>query len=134
MILFRDKHGFIFVWNMESSESYTQLQSWEEQIKYHSNVRDIAVVVFANKSDIVTSVPPVYAQCVTKYNSSNISCFKTSAKTGDGIKEGFNELLMQLMKNVRHCNQLESHLNKLESQSGENNPSFISPTQNCCLH
>ena len=57
-----------------------------------------AIVVFANKFDQSQLNERLYSECVERYLTRNISCYKTNPVSGEGVKDGFDQLL-RLMGN-----------------------------------
>ena len=95
----RKKDGVILVWNCCDTNTLESLVTWEEDLRhYYVDQEYPAIVVFANKCDQALLNARMYSECVERYLARNISCYKTNAVTGEGVKEGFDQLL-RLMGN-----------------------------------
>ena len=95
----RKKDGVILVWNCCDTSTLESLVTWEEDLRhYYVDQEYPAIVVFANKFDQSQLNERLYSDCVQRYLARNISCYKTNAMTGEGVKEGFDQLL-RLMGN-----------------------------------
>ena len=56
-----------------------------------------AVIVVGNKSDKHYN-PEAYTRCVEKYSRRGIYRFKTSAKSGENVKEAFDKLVSLMVE------------------------------------
>lgn len=114
------KNGVILVWDITDSNSYANLTMWEEHLKYHyrSESEYPAIVIFANMTDKLDYNDRIYLDCVRKYTSRNISVFKTSASTGQGIKNGFNELLQLIGSDLsKKFNRNNNHTDRANNRT-----------------
>ena len=65
-------------------------------ISYNSS-RTPEVIVVANKSDKPYN-HETYEICVEKYRKRGITCFKTSAESGENVKEAFDKLVSLMVE------------------------------------
>ena len=88
--------GIVFVYDVTEKNSYETIRDWIEQIISNKN-QEIGLVLFGNKCDLEKRV-------ITKEMGDKlaeqfkINYFETSALNGQGIKEAFESLTINIMK------------------------------------
>ncbi|MFX0030484.1 MAG: Rab family GTPase [Candidatus Hermodarchaeota archaeon] len=92
---FKNSKAAIIVYSLEDSklgfESFNHISNWDDDIKKYCG--DIPVYIFANKSDLIDKNivdEDEIRRIVEEFNLRGY--FITSAKTGQGINEGFNAI------------------------------------------
>ena len=89
---------------------------------YYSS-RTPEVIVVANKSDKPHN-HETYEICVEKYRKRGIECFKTSAESGENVKEAFDKLVSLMVETRQHKDEaLEKFINLLADYEKENSKS-----------
>ena len=84
----RSVHAIILVFDITSKSSFENLNHWLEDIK--DNFDNPNLVLFGNKVDLEEK-REVSKEEIEKFAKNNkIAYFETSAKTGNGINEGFD--------------------------------------------
>lgn len=96
---YKNSKAAIIVYSLEDSklglESFNHISNWDDDIKKYCG--DIPVYIFANKVDSIdyyTVDEDEVRRLVEEYNLRGY--FITSAKTGEGINEGFNAISTEL--------------------------------------
>ena len=108
--------GFVLVFSVNLKSSLDKINLWIKSIEETVNIKEKALILVGNKKDIQdrkvsTEEGENFAE---KYN---MKYFETSAKTGEGIQEAFN----QIYRDIYDLNvKLEALKN---SNSSEPNPS-----------
>lgn len=108
--------GFVLVFSVNLKSSLDKITLWIKSIEETVNIKEKALILVGNKKDIQdrevsTEEGENFAE---KYN---MKYFETSAKTGEGIQEAFN----QIYRDIYDLNvKLEALKN---SNSSEPNPS-----------
>ena len=94
---YKGADGILLVYDVTDEESYEKIRDWMGQIALNTQKDDLGLVLLGNKCDI-------QARKVTKEMGNKlgeelkISYFETSALSGQGINESFEELTRIIMK------------------------------------
>ena len=107
--------GFILVFGFDNEKTFDRIKVWLNDIKDTVNVVEKVLFLVGNKIDIQErKINKEEAEKFAEEN--NMKYFETSAKTGDGIKETFNEIFDDLIK-------LDKKVNGIEEKNKDNNNS-----------
>ena len=102
-------NGIILVADLTKKESFINIKMWLENIQ--NNFNNPSLVLFGNKADL-TEKRQVTSEEAKKYAEENgLIYFETSAKTNQGINEGFAYIANQAYKKAEQ---------KLNSGKGKN--------------
>ena len=93
----------IMVYDCTNRTSFTDLSFWIDEIKKHTNINTMAMLLIANKTDlredgknhVTTEEGKALAEqwATTLFeNKWDVPFIETSAKTGENIQEAFNDL------------------------------------------
>ncbi|MFW9970936.1 MAG: Rab family GTPase [Candidatus Odinarchaeota archaeon] len=98
-LFYKESRAAIIVYSLEENDlgndSFIHIKNWNNELRKYCG--DIPVVLFANKVDLVdqSNLNELEMQkLVNKYNF--LEYYITSAKTGLGVIEAFNELIEKL--------------------------------------
>ena len=94
---YRDADGIVLVYDVTEEASYEKIRDWMDQIISNSQRDDIGLVLLGNKCDMEPRNVSE-EQGIKLAGELNISYFETSALTGLGIKEAFEQLTRDIMK------------------------------------
>ena len=94
---YKGADGIVLVYDVTDESSYEKIRDWMEQILSNIQQEEIGLVLVGNKCDME---PRVVTEDMGKKMAEElkISYYETSALTGQGIKEAFEELTMDIMK------------------------------------
>ena len=94
---YKGADGIVLVYDVTDESSYEKIRDWMEQILSNTQQEEIGLVLLGNKCDME---PRVVTEDMGKKMAEElkISYYETSALTGQGIKEAFEELTMDIMK------------------------------------
>ena len=94
---YKGADGIVLIYDVTDDASYEKIRDWMAQILSNTKREDIGLVLLGNKCDMEP-------RAVTEEQGNKmaeelqVSYFETSALTGQGINEAFNELTRDIMK------------------------------------
>ena len=94
---YKGADGIVLIYDVTDDASYEKIRDWMEQILSNTKREDIGLVLLGNKCDMEP-------RAVTEEQGNKmaeelkVSYFETSALTGQGINEAFNELTRDIIK------------------------------------
>ena len=101
--------GFLLVFSVDNKETLKRIGNWIESIKLNVDITKKVLILCGNKIDVEER--EVSNEDAMKFaNEKNIKYFETSAKTGFGIKEVFEQLysdIYQLNKSLDNSSSNE---------------------------
>ena len=109
-LFYKETKAAIIVYSLETNElgqkSFTHIHDWYNQLtKYCGN---IPVIIFANKVDLIDQNDLNEHEIHTLVKENNfLGYYLTSAKTGQGVIEGFNTIIKKLYYNYKNLSSLE---------------------------
>jgi small GTP-binding protein len=98
-LFFQESKACIIVFSLEENDlgkdSFTHIQSWYEELKKYCG--EIPVVLFANKVDLIKNdnIDEDKIQGIVEMYDF-LGYYLTSAKTGEGVTDAFNTLIIKL--------------------------------------
>ena len=94
---YKGADGIVLIYDVTDDASYEKIRDWMEQILSSTKRKDIGLVLLGNKCDME---PRAVSEEQGKKMAEEltVSYFETSALTGQGINEAFNELTRDIMK------------------------------------
>ena len=93
---YKGADGIVLIYDVTDDASYEKIRDWMEQILSNTKREDIGLVLLGNKCDMEP-------RAVTEEQGNKmaeelkVSYFETSALTGQGINEAFNELTRDIL-------------------------------------
>ena len=96
-IYYHNTEGVLLVFDLTCKKSFEQLNYWIENIKIECP-KDVALCLIGNKNDLVDQIE-VNDDEINDFiqKNNNIKFFKTSAVTGENIKEIFQYIARQIL-------------------------------------
>ena len=92
--------GVVIVFDVTKKKSFENINSWLEEIK--ENFQNPCLVLFGNKADKEKEKWEVTSEEAKKFaNSKKLLYYETSAKTKQGIDEGFSYIANETYKKVK---------------------------------
>ena len=94
---YKGADGIVLVYDVTDEASYEKIRDWMEQILSNTQQDEIGLVLLGNKCDME---PRNVTEEMGKKMAEElkVSYFETSALTGQGIKEAFEQLTRDIMK------------------------------------
>ena len=104
-IYYHNTEGVLLVFDLTSRETFEQLNYWFENIKIECP-KDVAICLVGNKSDLKDHID-VSDEDINEYlkKNNNPKFFKTSAATGENIKEVFQYISREIMEKKKEEKQ-----------------------------
>ena len=101
-LFFQESKACIIVFSLEENDlgqdSFTHIKNWFDELSKYCG--DIPVILFANKVDLVKKDEINHNKIQEVVEKQNfLRYYLTSAKTGEGVNEAFNNLIQELYKN-----------------------------------
>ncbi|CAD8084143.1 unnamed protein product [Paramecium primaurelia] len=93
-LYYRDANAAIIVYDITQSESFQSVSTWLKELEEKIQKDGMALALVGNKCDCLESerkVPKAKATDFAKQN--NMIFYETSAKTGEGVKNLFQQLI-----------------------------------------
>ena len=82
--------GFILVFSVDDKTTLEKIRYWIKSIEDNVNIKEKSLILVGNKIDMKRQITPDEGSNFAK--EYNLKYFETSAKTGVGINECFNEI------------------------------------------
>ena len=116
--------GIILVFDVTLKASFDNVNSWLNEIS--ENLNDPCLVLFGNKIDRDKDEWEVTKEEAKKFaEERNLTYFETSAKTKEGLKEGFSYIVNEAYEKIKGNSNTNNNVivleNKEEENEGENN-------------
>ena len=94
---YKGADGIVLVYDVTDEASYEKIRDWMEQILSNTQQEEIGLVLLGNKCDME---PRTVTEEMGKKMAEElkVNYFETSALTGQGIKEAFEQLTRDIMK------------------------------------
>ena len=106
-IYYRNAQGAIVVYDQTSKESFDDLNSWIESFVSIAGI-DVIIAIVANKCDIGKGEVN-FEEAKAWAEKNDYLFYRTSAKTGDGIDDMFNDIVRKI---VQKGGAQQSHVKK----------------------
>lgn len=103
---YRGGHGILMVYDMTSRESFDNLKYWMKEIIQYSTNDPIAIVV-GNKLDRKDERTVSSMEGLSYAREQGAMYIEASAKTNQGVKQAFDELLQKIIDIPSLCYQVE---------------------------
>lgn len=94
---YRQAKGAVVVYDITDRKSFDKVVSWIKELRDQAE-KDIVIVVAGNKSDMERERQINRAEALEFCRKLQIRHFDTSAKTGTGVQEIFNDLASQIFE------------------------------------
>ena len=120
---YRGGHGVLVVYDITDRESFTNLNSWLIEIEKNAN-KNVFKLLIGNKSDLESQRQVQFDEGKAFAESNGMKFIETSAKTDQKVKEAFETLTKEIIKDNLNKNKLsdeEKHKIKLNSNTTDIN-------------
>ena len=98
--------GVILVFDVTNKDSFTNVSKWLLDIKEHLN--NPCLILFANKIDLDKELWTIKEEEIIEFaNEKKLVYFKTSAKTKEGINEGFAHIINDAYERIKQRSEEE---------------------------
>ena len=113
--------GFILVFSVTDRGSLEKISFWMKSIEENTNIKDKVIILVGNKIDMEREISHEEANNFAKEN--NLKYFETSAKTGYGIDETFNQLYQDIYELNKKDNQENGKDKNIQLENTNNDES-----------
>ncbi|CAD8075190.1 unnamed protein product [Paramecium sonneborni] len=95
-LYYRDANAAIIVYDITSTETFNSVQGWLKELDEKIQNNEMVLALVGNKCDCLESERKIPKQKASNFAKTHGMIFKeTSAKTGEGIKQIFTQLIEQ---------------------------------------
>ncbi len=119
----RNVNGIIFVFDVTNEQSFIDINNWLTEVEQIGKKKAILI---GNKIDLVDSIIIKYERMKHFADKKGMKCFQTSAKTGENVKEAFEELVHLILIDLPEGN------NNKKGASLNNNHLKMPKIKKCC--
>jgi small GTP-binding protein len=119
-IYYRNASGALIVFDLTCPETFERLDDWVRAFVNIAGDKAFVCIV-GNKADLTSEVALTKEEVLEWTNANQFQYFRTSARTGEGIRQLFRAVAMELVKREAHALQPE----RLLPGNGE-------PKKDCC--
>ena len=96
---YRGAQGVILTFDTTNKESFENVRNWVRQVDVHAQP-NVQKILLGNKCDLLEQREVTKEQAEKVAEQYKMKYFETSAKTGQGIKDGFETVASQIIKNI----------------------------------
>ena len=117
---YKGADGIVLVYDVTDGSSFEKIKDWMDQITSNTTKDNIGLVLLGNKCDFEERAV-TEEQGIKLGEELKISYFETSALSGQGIKEAFEQLTKDIMKikGVDNGNDTSIELKKVKKKKGK---------------
>ena len=107
--------GFLIVFAIDNQESFNKVNDWIGNIQEEVNISNKVIFLVGNKCDIKERI--ISNEKVLDFaNNKKLKYYETSAKTGFGINQVFNDLYQEIYNMNKKSTEKNISLNKNEKK------------------
>ena len=88
--------GLVLVYSITSKESFRNLESWMKSLKNIADLSKKPIIIVGNKCDLQDMRQVTYEEGKQYATKLGYHFYETSAKTGENLKEAFDDIFEQL--------------------------------------
>ena len=90
--------GLILVYSIANKETFKNLDTWMNSVKNIADLSSKPVIILGNKCDLNENREVTYEEGENYAKNLGYHFYETSAKTGENVKEAFDDIFEQLYK------------------------------------
>ena len=90
--------GLILVYSIANKETFKNLDTWMNSVKNIADLSSKPVIILGNKCDLNENRQVTYEEGENYAKNLGYHFYETSAKTGENVKEAFEDIFEQLYK------------------------------------
>ena len=124
---FNTSDGFIIVYDITNRESFNNINNWIEQIITLAG-KDVRCIIFGNKNDLTNQRQVQKEEGKELAKKYNFNFFETSAKSGNNIEEGFKNITIDVMGDIKIIHNKRSSSSILKRPKKKK----TQKKENCC--
>ena len=94
----KNSDAVILVYGIDEVNSFKALNQWLSKLNEATDISKKPIIIVGNKSDLEKDRKITYEEGKQYAESKGYKFYETSAKTGEGIKEAFDDIFEQLYK------------------------------------
>ena len=94
----KNSDAVILVYSIDDINSFKALDQWLGKLNETTDITKKPIIIVGNKADLENNRQIPYEEGKKYADSKGYNFYETSAKTGNGIKEAFDDIFEQLYK------------------------------------
>ena len=95
----KNSDGIFIVFDLSNKSSFESISYWINEINKVKNLDELKIIILGNKNDL-TNIREISKEEISEFiKTNNYKIIETSAKTGEGIKEAFEDLVDLIFEN-----------------------------------
>jgi small GTP-binding protein len=103
---YRGGHGVLMVYDITCRESFNNLKYWMKELTQYST-NDPCIIIIGNKLDLKYKRSVSVEEGLSYAREQGVMYIEASAKTQQGVKQAFEELLQKIIDIPELCYQVE---------------------------
>jgi Ras-related protein Rab-18 len=100
---YRGAQGIILVYDITSKRTFDHLTNWLKEIEQYSTNQDVIMILVGNKLDLAELRMVSKEQGMLFAREHSMMFIEASAKTQEGVKQAFEELLQKILETPSLC-------------------------------
>ena len=124
---FNTSDGFIIVYDITNRESFNNINNWIEQITTLAG-KDVKCIIFGNKNDLINQRQVQKEEGKELAKKYKFNFFETSAKSGNNVEEGFKNITIDVMGDIKIIHNKRSSSSILKKPKNRKSKK----KDNCC--
>ena len=123
-------NGVLLIYDITSKKSFDRIQFWYDDLSKNSNIEELFICLVGNKLDLKNTRVITIDEAQKYAKKLDVPYFEVSAKSGEGIKELFNDIIKKIMDKIK-SNDLDEIEEKIRTSFLEKD-NLIQKDKKCC--
>lgn len=123
-------NGVLLIYDITSKKSFDKIQFWYDDLSKNSNIEELFICLVGNKLDLKKTRVITIEEAKEYAKKLDVPYFEVSAKSGEGIKELFDDIIKKIMDKIK-SNDLDEIEEKIRTSFLEKD-NFTQKDKKCC--
>ena len=99
-IFYKGSSGALIIFDLTRRTSFDNLSKWINELKEYTN-ENVPFIIIGNKSDLIEMTTVKKTDIMKFIEKNKFNYIETSAKTGNGVDNAFNELCKETLRSIQ---------------------------------